>query len=77
MLKGLFIDQMKKEEKTSVPSIEEEKHVIERLLNCFSGSRSGAPTHKVMSFGVALRDPLSHIIRTQKKTGRTFNNKPC
>uniref|UniRef100_A0A8B9TN04 ATP-dependent RNA helicase TDRD9 n=1 Tax=Anas platyrhynchos TaxID=8839 RepID=A0A8B9TN04_ANAPL len=48
LLQGLFIDQMKKEEKTLVPSIEEEKHLIERLLNCFSGSRSGAPTHKVM-----------------------------
>ncbi|XP_035182722.1 ATP-dependent RNA helicase TDRD9 isoform X1 [Oxyura jamaicensis] len=51
LLKGLFIDQVKKEEKTSVPSREEEKHFIERLLNCFSGSRSGAPTHKVTVFG--------------------------
>ncbi|XP_071894342.1 ATP-dependent RNA helicase TDRD9 isoform X3 [Anas platyrhynchos] len=51
LLQGLFIDQMKKEEKTLVPSIEEEKHLIERLLNCFSGSRSGAPTHKVTVSG--------------------------
>uniref|UniRef100_A0A8B9C312 ATP-dependent RNA helicase TDRD9 n=1 Tax=Anser brachyrhynchus TaxID=132585 RepID=A0A8B9C312_9AVES len=51
LLKGLFIDQIKEEEKTSVPSREEEKHLIERLLNCFSGSRSGAPTHKVTVFG--------------------------
>jgi len=30
-----------------VSSREEEKHLIERLLNLFSDNNSGAPTHKV------------------------------
>ncbi|NXW21874.1 TDRD9 helicase, partial [Circaetus pectoralis] len=51
LLKGLFLDQVKKEEKMPVSSREEEKHLIERLLNCFSDNKSDAPTHKVTVFG--------------------------
>ncbi|KAF1496730.1 ATP-dependent RNA helicase TDRD9, partial [Pygoscelis antarcticus] len=51
LLKGLFLDQVKKEEKMPVSSREEEKHLIERLLNLFSDNKSGAPTHKVTVLG--------------------------
>ncbi|XP_075282799.1 ATP-dependent RNA helicase TDRD9 [Opisthocomus hoazin] len=51
LLKGLFLDQLKKEEKMPVSSREEEKHLIERLLNLFSDNNSGAPTHKVRVCG--------------------------
>ncbi|XP_042655135.1 ATP-dependent RNA helicase TDRD9 isoform X2 [Tyto alba] len=51
LLKGLFLDQVKKEEKMPVSSREEEKHVIERLLNQFSDIMSDAPTHKVTVLG--------------------------
>uniref|UniRef100_A0A8B9ZCB2 RNA helicase n=1 Tax=Buteo japonicus TaxID=224669 RepID=A0A8B9ZCB2_9AVES len=47
LLKGLFLDQVKKEEKMPVSSREEEKHLIERLLNCFSDNKADAPTHEV------------------------------
>ncbi|KAM6073675.1 ATP-dependent RNA helicase TDRD9 isoform 5-T7 [Chlamydotis macqueenii] len=46
LLKGLFSDQVKKEEKMPVSSREEQKHLIEKLLNVFSDNKSGAPTHK-------------------------------
>ncbi|NXL47158.1 TDRD9 helicase, partial [Podilymbus podiceps] len=51
LLKGLFLDQVKKEEKMPVSSREEEKHLIERLLNLFSDKKYGVPTHKVTVFG--------------------------
>ncbi|XP_050752878.1 ATP-dependent RNA helicase TDRD9 isoform X2 [Gymnogyps californianus] len=51
LLKGLFLDQVKKEERMPVSSREEEKHLIERLLNWFSDNKSDAPTHKVTVFG--------------------------
>ncbi|KAM9290099.1 ATP-dependent RNA helicase TDRD9 [Cariama cristata] len=51
LLKGLFLDQIKKEESMSVSSREEEKHLIERLLNWFSDNKSDAPTRKVTVFG--------------------------
>ncbi|XP_074887101.1 ATP-dependent RNA helicase TDRD9 [Buteo buteo] len=51
LLKGLFLDQVKKEEKMPVSSREEEKHLIERLLNCFSDNKADAPTHEVTVFG--------------------------
>ncbi|KAF1663588.1 ATP-dependent RNA helicase TDRD9, partial [Aptenodytes patagonicus] len=51
LLKGLFLDQVKKEEKMPVSSREEEKHLIERLLNLFSDNKSGVPTHKVTVLG--------------------------
>ncbi|KAM6069356.1 ATP-dependent RNA helicase TDRD9 isoform 4-T4 [Theristicus caerulescens] len=51
LLKRLFLDEVNKEEKVSVSSREEEKHLIERLLNLFSDNKSGAPTHKVTVFG--------------------------
>ncbi|XP_069639431.1 ATP-dependent RNA helicase TDRD9 isoform X3 [Haliaeetus albicilla] len=51
LLKGLFLDQVKKEQKMPVSSREEEKHLIERLLNCFSDNKVDAPTHKVTVFG--------------------------
>ncbi|NWU62113.1 TDRD9 helicase, partial [Pterocles burchelli] len=47
LLKGLFLDKGKKEEKMPVSSRDEEKHLIERLLNLFSDNKSAAPTHKV------------------------------
>ncbi|KAM6130875.1 LOW QUALITY PROTEIN: ATP-dependent RNA helicase TDRD9 [Pterocles gutturalis] len=51
LLKGLFLDQVKKEEKIPVSSREEEKHLIERLLNLFSDNKCAAPTHKVTVCG--------------------------
>ncbi|NXH77020.1 TDRD9 helicase, partial [Hydrobates tethys] len=51
LLEGLFLDQGKSEEKMPLSSREEEKHLIERLLNLFSDTKSGAPTHKVTVFG--------------------------
>ncbi|NXX17523.1 TDRD9 helicase, partial [Podargus strigoides] len=51
LLKGLFLDQVKGEEKKPASSREEEKHLIERLLNLFSDNKSGVPTHKVRLFG--------------------------
>ncbi|NXL06991.1 TDRD9 helicase, partial [Mesembrinibis cayennensis] len=51
LLKRLFLDEVNKEEKVSVSSREEEKHLIERLLNLFSDNKSSAPTHKVTVFG--------------------------
>ncbi|NXK11447.1 TDRD9 helicase, partial [Herpetotheres cachinnans] len=51
LLKGLFLDQVKREEKMPVSSRKEEKHLIERLLNWFSDNKSDAPTHKVTVFG--------------------------
>ncbi|XP_049684304.1 ATP-dependent RNA helicase TDRD9 isoform X3 [Accipiter gentilis] len=51
LLKVLFLDQVKKEEKMPVSSREEEKLLIERLLNCFSDNKADAPTHKVTVFG--------------------------
>ncbi|XP_009886653.1 PREDICTED: putative ATP-dependent RNA helicase TDRD9, partial [Charadrius vociferus] len=51
LLKGLFLDQVKNEEKMAVSSRKKEKHLIERLLNLFSDNKSGAPTYKVAVFG--------------------------
>ncbi|KAM6204809.1 ATP-dependent RNA helicase TDRD9 isoform 2-T2 [Sarcoramphus papa] len=51
LLKGLFLDQVKKEERMPVSSREEEKHLIERLLNWVSDNKSDAPTRKVTVFG--------------------------
>ncbi|OWK56106.1 putative ATP-dependent RNA helicase TDRD9 [Lonchura striata] len=51
LLKGLFLDEAKKEEQTPVSARQEEKHLIERLLKCFSEKKSDAPTHKVTIFG--------------------------
>ncbi|XP_068255333.1 ATP-dependent RNA helicase TDRD9 isoform X1 [Nyctibius grandis] len=58
LLKALFLDEVNKEEKMPVSSCstypstrEEEKHLIERLLNLFSDNKSAAPTHKVTVFG--------------------------
>ncbi|NXE20690.1 TDRD9 helicase, partial [Ardeotis kori] len=51
LLKGLFSDREKKEEKMPVSSREEQKHLIDRLLNLFSDNKSGAPTHKVTLSG--------------------------
>ncbi|NXD76848.1 TDRD9 helicase, partial [Halcyon senegalensis] len=51
LLKGLVLDQVTKEEKMPVSSREKEKHLIERLLNWFSDSKSHVPTHKVTVFG--------------------------
>ncbi|XP_065694891.1 ATP-dependent RNA helicase TDRD9 isoform X3 [Patagioenas fasciata] len=46
-----FFDQVQEGGKMPVPSKEEEKHLIERLLNLFSDNKSGAPTHKVTVCG--------------------------
>ncbi|NXG70597.1 TDRD9 helicase, partial [Baryphthengus martii] len=51
LLKGLFLDQVTKEEKMPASSREKEKHFIERLLNWFSDKKSDVPTHKVTVFG--------------------------
>ncbi|KAI1237565.1 hypothetical protein IHE44_0013645 [Lamprotornis superbus] len=52
LLKELFLDQAKEEEQMPVVSAgQEKKHLIERLLNCFSEKNSEAPTHKVTVFG--------------------------
>ncbi|NWQ77822.1 TDRD9 helicase, partial [Columbina picui] len=46
-----FFDQVQEGQKIRVPSKEEEKHLIERLLNLFSDNKSGAPTQKVTVSG--------------------------
>ncbi|NXA39418.1 TDRD9 helicase, partial [Eudromia elegans] len=51
LLKALLSDQIKKEEKKTASSREEEKHVIEMLLNKFSVNKFDAPTHKVSLHG--------------------------
>ncbi|XP_062350742.1 ATP-dependent RNA helicase TDRD9 [Cinclus cinclus] len=52
LLKELFLDQAKEEEQMPIVSAgQEKKHLIERLLNCFSEKKSDAPTHKVTVFG--------------------------
>nr|XP_054490416.1 ATP-dependent RNA helicase TDRD9 [Agelaius phoeniceus] len=51
LLKELFLDGAKEEEQMPVSARQEEKHLIERLLNCFSEKKSDAPTHKVTVFG--------------------------
>uniref|UniRef100_A0A8D2QCZ7 RNA helicase n=1 Tax=Zonotrichia albicollis TaxID=44394 RepID=A0A8D2QCZ7_ZONAL len=47
LLKELFLDGAKKEEQMPISVGQEEKDLIERLLNCFSEKKSDAPTHKV------------------------------
>uniref|UniRef100_A0A8C0V1W8 RNA helicase n=1 Tax=Cyanistes caeruleus TaxID=156563 RepID=A0A8C0V1W8_CYACU len=47
LLKELFSDEAKEKEQMPVSARQEEKHLIERLLNCFSEKKSDAPTHKV------------------------------
>uniref|UniRef100_A0A8V5GBV2 RNA helicase n=1 Tax=Melopsittacus undulatus TaxID=13146 RepID=A0A8V5GBV2_MELUD len=42
-----YESQVLKEEEMSVSSRKEEKHLLERLLNCFSEHKSNVPTHKV------------------------------
>ncbi|NXT83202.1 TDRD9 helicase, partial [Zapornia atra] len=49
LLKGLFLDQVKREVKMPVSS--EEKHVLESLLNSFSDNKFGVPTCKVAMSG--------------------------
>ncbi|XP_017584630.1 PREDICTED: putative ATP-dependent RNA helicase TDRD9 isoform X1 [Corvus brachyrhynchos] len=51
LLKELFLDKAKEEKQMPVSSRHEEKHLIERLLSCFSEKKSDAPTHKVTVFG--------------------------
>ncbi|XP_063255532.1 ATP-dependent RNA helicase TDRD9 [Prinia subflava] len=51
LLKEIFLDKAKEEEQVPVSAKQEEKHLIERLLNCFSEKKSDAPTHKVTIFG--------------------------
>ncbi|XP_041903664.1 ATP-dependent RNA helicase TDRD9 isoform X2 [Corvus kubaryi] len=51
LLKELFLDKAKEEKQMPVSSRHEEKHLIERLLSCFSENKSDAPTHKVTVFG--------------------------
>ncbi|NXF33873.1 TDRD9 helicase, partial [Nyctibius bracteatus] len=61
LLKALFLDQVNKEEKMTESSCctypsrrEEEKHLIERLLNLFSDKKSAAPSRKVTSVVVLV-----------------------
>ncbi|XP_027529883.1 ATP-dependent RNA helicase TDRD9 isoform X2 [Neopelma chrysocephalum] len=51
LLKELLLDEVKKEKQVPVSSRQEEKHLIGRLLNCFSDKKSDAPTHKVKVCG--------------------------
>ncbi|NXA46282.1 TDRD9 helicase, partial [Nothocercus julius] len=51
LLKALLSDQIGKEEKKPVSSREEEKHVIEMLLNKLSVNKLDTPTHKVSLHG--------------------------
>ncbi|XP_017663142.1 PREDICTED: putative ATP-dependent RNA helicase TDRD9 isoform X1 [Lepidothrix coronata] len=51
LLKELLLDEVKKEKQVPVSSRQEEKHLIGRLLNCFSDNKSDAPTHKVTVSG--------------------------
>ncbi|NXN95926.1 TDRD9 helicase, partial [Rhinopomastus cyanomelas] len=43
--------QVTEEKEMPVSSRKEEKHLIERLVNCFSGKKSEAPTYEVTVFG--------------------------
>ncbi|KAJ7406563.1 putative ATP-dependent RNA helicase TDRD9 [Willisornis vidua] len=49
--KEVLGDEVKKVEQTSVSSRQEEKHLIDSLLDFFSDNKSGAPTHKVTVWG--------------------------
>ncbi|XP_015487368.1 ATP-dependent RNA helicase TDRD9 isoform X2 [Parus major] len=51
LLKELFSDEAQEKEQMPVSARQEEKHLIERLLNCFSENKFDAPTHKVKVFG--------------------------
>ncbi|NXI95215.1 TDRD9 helicase, partial [Psophia crepitans] len=51
LLKGLLLDEVRKDDKMPVSSREEEKYLIERLLNLFSNDKFGAPTRKVTVSG--------------------------
>ncbi|KAJ7400932.1 tudor domain containing 9 [Pitangus sulphuratus] len=51
LLKEFLSDEVKKEKQVPVSSRQEEKHLIGRLLNCFSDNKSDAPTHKVKVSG--------------------------
>ncbi|TRZ24453.1 hypothetical protein HGM15179_002660 [Zosterops borbonicus] len=51
LLKESFLNKAKEEEKMPVSARQEEKQLIERLLNCFSEEKSDAPTHKVTAVG--------------------------
>ncbi|XP_027493936.1 ATP-dependent RNA helicase TDRD9 isoform X2 [Corapipo altera] len=51
LLKELLLDEVKKEKQVPESSRQEEKHLIERLLNCFSDNKSDVPTHKVTVSG--------------------------
>ncbi|XP_041258500.1 ATP-dependent RNA helicase TDRD9 [Onychostruthus taczanowskii] len=51
LLKELFLDGAKKEEQMPVSARQEEKCLIEKLLNSFSEKKSDAPTHKVTVCG--------------------------
>ncbi|KFP91773.1 Putative ATP-dependent RNA helicase TDRD9, partial [Apaloderma vittatum] len=51
LLKGLFLNQVTKEEQMPLSSREEEKHLLERLLNYFSHNKSPVPTHKEKLYG--------------------------
>ncbi|XP_068016320.1 ATP-dependent RNA helicase TDRD9 [Melanerpes formicivorus] len=50
-LESFSLDQVTKEEKVAVPSRENKKNLIERLLTCFSDNQCKVPTHKVTVFG--------------------------
>lgn len=47
LLEELFLHEVLKEQKMPVSSREKEKHLIERLLKCFSDNKSDAPIRKV------------------------------
>ncbi|XP_071415481.1 ATP-dependent RNA helicase TDRD9 [Pithys albifrons albifrons] len=49
--KDVLGDEVKKVEQTSLSSRQEEKHLIDSLLDYFSDNKSDAPTHKVTVWG--------------------------
>ncbi|NXG46955.1 TDRD9 helicase, partial [Psilopogon haemacephalus] len=51
LLESFSFNQVTKEEKTSVPSRENKKNLMEKSLNCFSDSQCKVPSHKVTLFG--------------------------
>ncbi|XP_061854824.1 ATP-dependent RNA helicase TDRD9 [Colius striatus] len=51
LLRDFFTNQEEEQEKFPVSSRKEEKHLIERLLKCYSDVKSDAPTQQIQLFG--------------------------
>ncbi|RMB98688.1 hypothetical protein DUI87_24906 [Hirundo rustica rustica] len=83
LLKEFFLDKAKEEEQMPVSARQEEKRLIERLLDCFSEKKSDAPTHKVTVFGPFSPYQLKCYSLTQisqfrvDKSGKHFTGVLC